>query len=80
MPRQLAFPELSELLEEAFRDDLRNGVSHADYVIWDDGIRLSNRNGGHAAKLSFNELNDALMRGGLLSSAKRKQQCGSPFV
>jgi hypothetical protein len=61
--KAVGLSRLSELLEEAFRDDLRNGVSHADYVIWDDGIRLSNRNGGHAAKLSFNELNDALMRG-----------------
>jgi hypothetical protein len=61
--KAVGLSRLSELFEEAFRDDLRNGVSHADYVIWDDGIRLSNRNGGHAAKLSFNELNDALMRG-----------------
>lgn len=54
---------LSELLENTFRDDLRNGVSHADYVIWNDGVRLRKRNGGYAAKLSFKEVNEALTRG-----------------
>jgi hypothetical protein len=61
--KTVGLSRLSELLEAAFRDDLRNGISHADYVIWDDGIRLANRNGGHGAKLSFNELNETLMRG-----------------
>jgi hypothetical protein len=56
---------LSELLENAFRDDLRNGISHADYVIWQDGVRLSNRNGGYPSKLSFADINDALTRGSI---------------
>jgi hypothetical protein len=59
----IGLSHLSSLLENAFRDDLRNGVSHADYVLWNDGIRLCNRNGGHAGKLSFEEVNAALTRG-----------------
>jgi hypothetical protein len=55
--------KLSELLEVAFMDDLRNGISHADYVIWDDGVRLPGRNGGYAKKLSFHDVNDILTRG-----------------
>jgi hypothetical protein len=58
--KEIGLSCLSSLLEIAFRDDIRNGISHADYVIWDDGLRLRKRNGGHAAKLSFEELNDAL--------------------
>jgi hypothetical protein len=54
---------LSELLEVAFMDDLRNGISHADYVIWDDGVRLPERNGGYGKKLSFQDINGALTRG-----------------
>jgi hypothetical protein len=55
--------KLSELLQNAFRDDLRNGISHADYVIWDDGVRLPNRNGGSPSKFSFSEINDVITRG-----------------
>jgi len=54
---------LSELLEMAFRDDVRNGISHADYVIWDDGLRLRKRNGGYAERLSFEDLNEVLTCG-----------------
>lgn len=55
--------KLSELLEVAFMDDLRNGITHTDYVIWDDGVRLPGRNGGHGKKLSFTDLDEALTRG-----------------
>jgi hypothetical protein len=54
---------LSMLLELAFRDDIRNGISHADYVIWNDGLRLRKRNGGHAEILAFDAVNDALIGG-----------------
>lgn len=54
---------LSSLLEVTFRDDIRNGISHADYVIWTDGLRLRKRNGGHAIKISFDEIGEALTRG-----------------
>lgn len=54
---------LSSVLEEAFRDDIRNGIYHADYVIWEDGLRLRRRNGGHASRLTFDEVNMALTKG-----------------
>jgi hypothetical protein len=60
--KEIGLWRLSSLLELTFRDDIRNGIYHADYVIWDDGLRLSNRNGGYAKKLSFAEVNDALTR------------------
>jgi hypothetical protein len=44
--KELGLSRLSLLLEQTFRDDIRNGIYHADYVIWDDGLRLRNRNGG----------------------------------
>lgn len=53
---------LSSLLESTFRDDIRNAIYHADYVIWKDGLRLPKRSGGHAAEVTFAELNDALAR------------------
>ncbi len=45
-----------------FRDDIRNGISHADYVLWDDGLRLRNRNGGYAKTLTFFDVSEALTR------------------
>lgn len=58
----IGLSRLSALLETAFRDDIRNGISHADYVIWEDGLRLRKRNGGYAVALPFEEVNDALSR------------------
>ena len=40
----IGMPGLASALEEAFRDDIRNGIYHADYVIWEDGLRLRRRN------------------------------------
>ena len=51
--REIGMLKLSELLENAFRDDLRNGISHADYIIWIDEVRLRNRNGGHDLPWKF---------------------------
>ncbi|WP_158932374.1 hypothetical protein [Acidisphaera sp. S103] len=61
--KSIGLSRLSFLLEDAFRDDIRNGVSHADYVLWGDELRLRNRNGGHPDKLSIEEINEALTRG-----------------
>lgn len=38
---------LSEVFRDAFDSDLRNAYAHADYIIWNDGIRLRKRNGGY---------------------------------
>ncbi|MFZ5738633.1 MAG: hypothetical protein ACOY6K_17360 [Pseudomonadota bacterium] len=60
--KAIGLSRLSLLLEEVFRDDIRNSIYHADYVIWNDGLRLRNRNGGYASKLSFEEVSDAITR------------------
>jgi hypothetical protein len=60
--KDIGLSGLSVLLEQTFRDDIRNAIYHADYVIWSDGLRLSNRNGGFAKLVSFSELNAALMQ------------------
>lgn len=61
--RDIGMPKLSNLLELAYRDDIRNGFVHADYVIWNDGLRVRKRNGGHAMKLTFEEVNQAYAQG-----------------
>jgi hypothetical protein len=54
---------LSVLLENTFRDDIRNGIAHADYIIWSDGLRLRNRNGGRVNKIEFDDALEAVNRG-----------------
>jgi hypothetical protein len=61
--KNLGFGELAEVFRDAFDDDLRNGYAHADYVIWDDGVRLPKRNGGQHRKVSWPEFNALLSRG-----------------
>jgi len=36
----LGLHELAEVFRDAFDADIRNGYAHADYVIWNDGLRL----------------------------------------
>lgn len=48
--------KLASLLEITFRDDIRNGISHADYIIWEDGLRLRRRNGGGATLITNNDV------------------------
>jgi hypothetical protein len=75
--RDIGLSRLSELLELAFRDDIRNGISHTDYVIWDDGLRLRKRNGGHAELVSFEDINGALTRGmGFFQKRQRGRSAG----
>lgn len=54
---------LGELLVEVFRDDIRNGIAHADYIIWDDGLRLRRRNGGQVYSIPHDEVAEAIHRG-----------------
>ena len=49
---------LSIAFENAFRDDVRNGVCHADYILWNDGLRLRRRNGGCATRLDYDEVSN----------------------
>lgn len=51
----LGLRELAEVFRDAFDPDIRNGYVHADYVIWDDGVRLPKRNGGTPKMISWPE-------------------------
>lgn len=60
---EIGMTKLASLLALAFNDEIRNGISHADYVIWNDGLRLRKRNGGYANRLSFDEVGVAITVG-----------------
>ena len=61
--KELNFDELAEVFRDAFDPDLRNGYSHADYVIWNDGIRLRKRNGGQPRIVSWEEFECLFSKG-----------------
>jgi len=60
---KIGMTRLAGLLECVFNDEIRNGISHADYVIWADGLRLRKRNGGCAKLLSFDDVGAAITAG-----------------
>jgi hypothetical protein len=39
---RVGLTRFSKVLADVFDDDLRNAIAHADFVIWPDGLRLSN--------------------------------------
>jgi hypothetical protein len=53
--RTLGFSDLCAVITEAFDPDLRNGYAHADYVIWNNDIRLAKRNGGNPRTVTQQE-------------------------
>ncbi len=55
--------ELSEVFKDAFDSDLRNGYAHADYIIWNDGVRLRKRNGGTPRTVGWAEFHELLEKG-----------------
>lgn len=61
--RDIGMLRFSELLEVTFMDDIRNGISHADYIIWNDELRLRKRNGGQVYSLRIPEVIDAVNTG-----------------
>jgi hypothetical protein len=61
----IGMSKLACLLGETFRDDIRNGIAHADYILAHDGLRLRRRNGGIPTLLPFEEVSDAIQRGDL---------------
>jgi hypothetical protein len=61
--RTIGMTKLSSLLEITFRDDIRNGIFHADYIISPQGLRLRRRNGGQALALSMDEVSRAISIG-----------------
>ncbi|TIX85905.1 MAG: hypothetical protein E5V21_02505 [Mesorhizobium sp.] len=61
--KAIGMTRLATLLAGAFRDDIRNGVAHADYIIWSDGLRLRRRNGGSVYVVPHEEVLAAVVRG-----------------
>ena len=51
----LGLENLSAVLAETVDYEIRNAYAHADYVIWDDGLRLRKRNGGTIRIVEWNE-------------------------
>jgi hypothetical protein len=58
----LGYKKLADVFKELFDSDLRNGFAHADYVVWNDGIRLTKRNGGTGQIISYERFNFLLNR------------------
>jgi len=61
--KELNLTSLAEVFRDAFDADLRNGYAHADYVVWEDGIRLPKRNGGNPQIVSWPEFSALFDRG-----------------
>ncbi|WP_162823709.1 hypothetical protein [Lysobacter sp. TY2-98] len=61
--KTLGLDALSEVFRDAFDSDVRNAYAHADYIIWDDGIRLRKRNGGNPRLVSWPEFHLHFHRG-----------------
>jgi hypothetical protein len=60
---EVGLVRLANALVNVFDDDLRNAIAHADFIIWDDGIRLRKRNGGRPYVLSWAQVNRIVRRG-----------------
>lgn len=56
----IGMPGLARVLELAFRDDVRNAMAHADYIMVQGGLRLRRRNGGQPIVVSYEQLLAAL--------------------
>jgi hypothetical protein len=52
-----------KVLRDAFDPDIRNAVAHADYILWQDGMRLRRRNGGFPRIVSWKEFDLVVSRG-----------------
>lgn len=52
--------QIGEIFDEFYRADLRNAISHSDFIFTDEGFRCRNGNGANAFEISFEEL-DALL-------------------
>lgn len=51
----LGLDDLASVFADAFDPDVRNGFAHADYVVWDDGLRLPMRNGGQSRVIPWED-------------------------
>jgi hypothetical protein len=58
----LGFEKLSEVFRDAFDSDIRNAYSHADYIIWTDGLRIRNQGGGFPKIIKWDDFDQKLLR------------------
>jgi hypothetical protein len=54
--------EIGEVFDEFFRSDLRNAISHSDFIFSEEGFRCRGSNGINAFRIRFEELNDLLTK------------------
>jgi hypothetical protein len=73
---ELGLSELAEVFRDAFDPDVRNAIAHADYIIWNDGLRLPRRNGGHPRIIPWDEFDTLIGRGLNLFSIIRQIASG----
>lgn len=53
---EIGMTGLARLLEITFRDDIRNAMAHADYILAQEGLRVRRRNGGNPILVSNSEV------------------------
>ena len=60
---ELGLTELAEVFRDAFNADVRNAIAHADYIIWNDGLRLPKKHGGSARIIPWDAFTQMANRG-----------------
>lgn len=58
----LGLTKLADVFKNLIDSDLRNGFAHADYIVWNDGIRLPKRNGGGGLIVTYERFDFHLNR------------------
>jgi hypothetical protein len=53
---------LGAIFDEFYRGDLRNAISHSDFIFTDDGFRCRNGNWTNSFKITFEELDDLITK------------------
>jgi hypothetical protein len=69
---ELGLARLVEVFRDAFDADVRNAVAHADYIIWEDGLRLPRKSGGIPKVIAWSEFTHVINRGLNLFGAMRE--------
>jgi hypothetical protein len=53
---------VGSIFDEFYRGDLRNAISHSDFIFTDDGFRCRNGNWTNSFKVTFEELDDLITK------------------
>ncbi len=61
---KLDLTDLADCLGNAFNSSIRNGYSHANYIVWNNGLRLPNRNGVGGSTIPW-EIYELLLNRGI---------------